>query len=224
MKYLKRFVESSIHHGGAAAFVFRSTLFAAPQLLPIWENWQEDIAGSTQLYHHSYNVIFLNWEYFFEIFEYISLENVLVSREICQELIRNSYNAEIFSSTDYWVSTDLLTELTCWVHTSMRFLLTICELEMYFCVTVFLSKVRVYFWPKVERYGQFWWQPASQLVAKVLQTWRPPPKPSPKASSNPFAISIIAGPISYHLTMTTTMTKTKTMTKTTTKTTTKTNT
>ena len=31
MKYLKRFVESSIHHGWAAAFVFRSTLFAGPK-------------------------------------------------------------------------------------------------------------------------------------------------------------------------------------------------
>ena len=31
-----------------------------PRLLPIWENWQEDIAGSTQLYHHSYNAIFLS--------------------------------------------------------------------------------------------------------------------------------------------------------------------
>ena len=51
MNYLNRFV--SPHHGRAAAFVFRSTIFAARTLLTIWGNWQQDIAGSTQLYCNS---------------------------------------------------------------------------------------------------------------------------------------------------------------------------
>ena len=51
MNYLNRFV--SLHHGRAAAFVFRSTIFPARTLLTIWGNWQQDIAGSTQLYCNS---------------------------------------------------------------------------------------------------------------------------------------------------------------------------